>query len=168
MIFSNNLISTKSEFIDGVLTDFHDLGYFGKKSAIKRIKSLQEKFSFLIQTFEYNYSFIDVPGFNGIVVICYEKNNSPDISVCLERGCCELLINIDGENISVPLLYYVYNHEKPIRVQIDGNDLYIDDYTRYLSFLLKNIHSLSISEYRNFYKKNPAFEIKWLDSEQFQ
>ena len=105
MIFSNNLISAKNEFVDGVLTDFHNLGYFGKKSAIKRIKSLQEKFSFLIRIFEYNYSFIDVPGFNGIVVICYEKNNSPDISVCLEQGYCELLINIDVKIFQSP--YYI-------------------------------------------------------------
>lgn len=155
--FLNNTI-----YVGGIESNIDKLSFFSRKNAIATTKKLLNKFFFLSKFFYYACTFIDVPGFNGIMCLSYSKKNYPEIKVSIESKCTEILINVENEYISVPMLYYVYNHNEPIRTNINGNENYQEDFRKYLKFLLDNNKKLSKSEFDSFYAKNPAYKIKWL------
>ncbi len=157
-----SIIQNKEIYVDGIYINFHKLGYFSRKSALKKAMVLKHKFDFLTSILGYHCYSIDIPGIFDITIISYKKDECPEIQVTLERKNVELTMVIENEKISIPLIYYVYNHNQSIRCSVNDNCHYIEDYTKYIFFLLENKEKLNKREIDEFYKKNPAYKIQWL------
>ena len=155
-------IQNNEIIVDGISINFHKLGYFSRKSALKKAMNLKQKFDFLISVIGYHCYSIDIPGIFDITILSYKKEKCPEIQVTLERRYIELTMEIENDKISIPLIYYVYNHNQSIRCTINNNSHYVEDYTKYILFLLENKDKLNKQEINEFYKNNPAYKIQWL------
>lgn len=138
----NNSSLDKAIYIDGTPTNIEKIGCFSRKAAIKNATNLMNKVSFLSTTFGYKCTFADVPGFNDVVCLKYEKDGNPKITVCQDRGFIEISIQIGDAEYGVPNVYHAYNHEKPIRAGIVNNEHYVEDFTCYIKFILDNINAI--------------------------
>lgn len=120
-------------YIDGIYINFHQLGYFSRKSTLKRAMKLKKKFDFLITDFGYYCYAIDIPGIFDITILSYRKDNYPELHVTLEREYLDVTMDIENEKKSVPLIFYAYNHDQAIRCSVN-NSHYVEDYTKYLLY----------------------------------
>lgn len=152
--------STDSSYIDGILTDFHHLGYFARKSAAKKAVKVRKLCSFLEKDFSYSCTFIDIPDFNDIVFLIYEKENCPSIHVTLNRGAVDITMKIAEDSTSVPLIYYAYNHSENIKYPENYTSDYKEDYKKYIKYLLEIKDKLDKNEIDDFYKANPVSGIE--------
>ena len=123
----SSMIKNNEFYVDGIYINFHKLGYFSRKSALNKALQLKHKFDFLTSILGYHCYSIDIPGIFDITIISYKKDEYPEIQVSLERKYVELTMEIENDKISVPLIYYVYNHNQSIRYSINGNCHYIED-----------------------------------------